>query len=137
MPLAYFAWQVAPDKLMSDTNHSHIRKYFHDRFVLLMLTINVFLTVVAVSSVLLRLGDTSNIYIQTYRSNLGLDGYFRGGVEQLIAFAVFAVLVLVGQFFLSLKFHSVRKQASWIMMILGSLLLVLTLLVSNALLELR
>lgn len=119
------------------TQNPHLRKYFHDRFVLLMLTINVFLTIVCVAFVLLRLGDTSNSYIQAYRSNLGLGGYQGGGVGQLISFAVFAVLVLIGQFFISLKFHAIRKHAAWTMMVLAALLLVLCLTVSNSLLGLR
>ncbi len=113
------------------------KKYFHDRFVLVMLTVNAFLAFVTVASILLRLGDTSNNYIQAYRSNLGLNAYSVGGVEQIISFAVFAVIVLVGQFVFSYKLHEIRKQVSWIVMLLGMLLLVLGLIVSNALLGLR
>lgn len=113
------------------------KKYFHDRFVLLMLTINVFLTFVCVVSILLRLGDTSNSYIQAYRSNLGLNEYSVGGVEQIIGFAVFSIVVLVGQLFLSLKLHGIRKEVSWIVMIGTGLLLLLSLIISNALLQLR
>ena len=119
------------------TDHSNIRKYFHDRFVLLMLTVNSFLTVVVIASVLLRIGDTSNSYIQSYRQNLGLNAYSAGGPEQIISFAVFAVFVLAGQFYISLKMHPIRKHVSWMIMLMGSLLLVLALIVSNALLQLR
>ena len=113
------------------------KKYFHDRFVLLMLTVNVFLTLVCVAAILLRLGDTSNSYIESYRANLGLNAYAVGGAEQIISFAVFAVAVLVGQFYISLKLYHVRKEISWIMMVLGMLLLVLAVVISNALLQLR
>lgn len=119
------------------TDHTKIKKYFHDRFVLLMLSVNLFLAFVAIASILLRLGDTGTSYIQSYRSNLGLDSYAVGGVEQIISFAVFALLVLGGQFYISLKLHPVRREVSWIVMMLGALLLVLTLIVSNALLRLR
>lgn len=113
------------------------KKYFHDRFVLLMLTINVFLAFVTVAMILLRLGDTSTSYIQSYRENLGLDAYSVGGASQIISFAVFSVLVLIGQFLISLQLHHIRKHASWTIMILGGLILMLSLIVSNALLELR
>lgn len=113
------------------------KKYFHDRFVLLMLTINVFLTFVIIALIMLRLGDTGASYVQSYRANLGLNAYKAGGVEQTISFAVFAVVVLAGQTWLSLKFHEIRKHASWIVMMLAFLLLVLTLIISNALLQLR
>lgn len=119
------------------TEQSHTRKYFHDRLVLLLLTINVFLTLICIAMILFRLGDTSNSYIQSFRPNLGVNAYSIGGAGQIISFAVFAVLVLVGQFFLSLRFHKIRKQVSWIVMLLAALLLVFTLLVSNSLLQLR
>ena len=113
------------------------RRYFHDRFVLLMLTLNAFLAFVVIASVLLRLGDTGNSYIQSYRANLGLNAYSVGGVGQIISFAVFAATVLVGQFYLSLRLYHIRKEVAWIVMILAFLLLLLTLLVSNSLLQLR
>lgn len=113
------------------------KKYFHDRFVLVVLTINVFLTLVVVAMVLLRLGDTGNSYIQAYRSNLGLNAYQVGGPGQIVSFAIFATATLVGQFWISLKFYAIRKHVSWFIMLLGTLLLVLSLIVSNALLQLR
>ncbi|MGI9028094.1 MAG: hypothetical protein ACR2FM_04635 [Candidatus Saccharimonadales bacterium] len=123
--------------MSTETSRQHLKKYFHDRFVLLMLTINIFLTFVAVAIILLRLGDTGNSYIQAYRSNLGFNQYQAGGVEQIISFAVFAVAVLVGQFVISLRFHSIRRHVSWSVMMLATLLLVLTLIISNSLLQLR
>lgn len=123
--------------MSNDTSRQHLKKYFHDRFVLLMLTINIFLAGITVVSVLLRLGDTDNSYIQAYRSNLRFEAYEVGGVEQIIAFVLFAAAVLVGQFFISLRFHSIRKHVSWIMMVLAALLLILGVIVSNSLLSLR
>lgn len=117
--------------------HSNTHKYFHDRFVLLMLTINIFLTFVCVATILLRLGDTGNSYIQSYRANLGLNAYSAGNIGQIISFAVFAVTVLIGQTIISLKLHSIRKHVSWIAMVMAMLLLVLCTIVSNALLQLR
>lgn len=113
------------------------RNYFHDRFVLFAFAINIFLTLAAIVNVVLRLGDTSDTYIQAYRSNLGLNGYSSGEAGQIISFAVFAVLVFFGQLFISLKLHGIRKHASWAVIVLATLLLVLTLIVSNALLQLR
>ena len=113
------------------------KKYFHDRFVLLMLTINIFLTFVIVAMILFRLGDTNNSYIQAYRSNLGLNAYSVGNVGQIISFAVFAVAVLVGQFIISLRLHAIRKHAAWTIMLMSMLLLILCLIISNRLLSLR
>ena len=113
------------------------KKYFHDRFVLFMLTVNSFLTVVTVASVLLRVGDTSDTFIQSYRSNLGLNAFTSGDAGQIFSFAVFAVLILVGQLFISMRLHAIRKHVSWIIMLLAMLLLIMTLIISNALLQLR
>ena len=113
------------------------KKYFNDRFVLLMLAVNLFLTVVTIASVLLRLGDTGNSYIKSYQANLGLDAYSVGGAEQLIAFPVFSVIVFVGMFFISMRLHHIRKHAAWIIMVLATLLLVLSLIIANSLLGLR
>lgn len=119
------------------TEHPHAKKYFHDRFVLLMLTINIFLTIVCIAAVLFRLGDTSSSYIDAYRANLGLDAYSVGGVSQIIAFAIFSVLVVVGQGFLSFRLHRIRKEVAWMVMALATLLLILSIIVSNSLLQLR
>lgn len=118
-------------------DHSNIRKYFHDRFVLLMLTVNIFITIVCIVTILLRLGDTSGSYIQSYRGNLGLNAYSVGGVEQIISFIVFAVAVLAGQVWISLKLHPLNKQASRVVMLMAMLLLILCVVVSNSLLQLR
>lgn len=115
----------------------NLKKYFHDRFVLLMLTINSFLTLLITASILLRLGDTNDIYIKSYRGNLGLSGYEAGGLGQILSFIIFAGFVLVMQFVLSLKVYHLRKQVAWTVMILSSLLLILSLIIANALLELR
>lgn len=116
---------------------SNPKNYFHDRVVLLLLTINTFLAFVTVATVLLRLGDTSNSYIQAYRSNLGLNAYSVGGADQIISFAVFAVIVLGGQFYISWRLHSIRRHAAWIIMMMATLLLVLSFVIGNALLQLR
>jgi hypothetical protein len=113
------------------------KKYFHDRFVLLMLTINSFLALFITASILLRLGDTSDVYIKSYRENLGLNGYEAGGLGQILSFIIFAGFILIMQFALSLRIYHLRKQVAWAVMILGGVLLLLSLIVSNALLELR
>lgn len=123
---------------MSRTDSNlQFRKYFHDRFVLLALTVNTFLTMLVIAFVFLNLGDTSGSYIQSYRSNLGLNAYQVGGPGQIISFAAFAVAAWMGQFVISLRFYGIRKHVSWIIMVLGTFLLILSLIVSNALIQLR
>lgn len=117
---------------MTDT-----RKFFHDRFVLFLLTINGFLTLVSVVVILLRLGGSEDNYIQSFRSNLGLSAITVGGVGEMITFALFAVGIFAASIFLGLQFHRVRQSSAWIVMLLTTLLLILNLIVVNALLDLR
>lgn len=128
---------------MAIASHEHangnslLKEYFHDRIVLLLLTVNIFIAILCVATVLLRLGDFGSNYIQSYRSNLGLNAYSVGGVGQMISFALYAVLVVVGQFFVSLRFYAIRRSVAWIVMLLATLLLVLCLIIGNSLLGLR
>lgn len=114
-----------------------IKTFFHDRFVLFLLTTNAFLVAVCAANVLLRLGDTNESYIQFYRSNLGLNSFSVGGVSELVSFPIFAGLLFFGHIWLGLRFYAVRKHAGWITLMLTTLLLLFCVIVSNALLQLR
>lgn len=113
------------------------KRYLHDRFVLFFLAINAFLLLAILVGVFFRLGDTSDGYIQQYRSNLGLNGYRVGGVGEMISFAIFGVMVFAFQLIISFRVYDIKKQAAWVVLVLSTLLLVLTLFVSSALIQLR
>lgn len=113
------------------------RPFFHDRLVLLLLTINAFLVAVCVATILLRLGDTSESYIAQYRANLGLDAYKVGGVREVLSFIPFAVIVFAFQLVVGVRMYHIRKRVTHIILLLTTLLLVLTLIVSYSLLTLR
>lgn len=117
---------------MTDT-----RKFFHDRVVLFLLTINGFLTVISVAVILLRLGGAGDNYIQSYRSNLGLSAITVGGVSEIISFVLFAVGLFVLHLFFAMQFHKIRVVSAWVVLLLTTLLLILNLIVANALLDLR
>lgn len=114
------------------------KKYFHDRLVLLLLTVNAFLTAVIAIVVLLRL-DASNTegYFVQYRANLGLNAYTVGDFVGLLSFIVFAVFVLTFHTFISIRVYHTRRNVAVTTLAFGTLLLALTLIVSNALLVLR
>ena len=117
---------------MTDT-----RRFFHDRVVLFLLTINGFLTLINVVVILLRLGGSGDNYIQAYRSNLGLSAITVGGVSELISFVIFAIGLFVFHLFFAIQFHKMRVVSSWVVMLLTTLLLILNFIVANALLDLR
>ena len=84
--------------------------------------------------------NRGNGYIVQCRdcSNLGNIGRFtKGSVTELLAFVVFAMLVLLIHIFLSLRTYRIHRQLAITILALGMLLLVLTIIVSNSLLVLR
>lgn len=114
------------------------KKYFQDRLVLLLLSINVFLATLGSILILLRL-DTgrSDEYFIMYRANLGLSAFTSGGLLDILSFIGFAVIVLVLHTVISMKAYNARRHFSTAFLGLATLLLVVSLIVSNALLELR
>lgn len=114
------------------------KKYFQDRLVLLLLSVNTFLALFGTVLVLLRLDSgRSDGYIVQYRANLGLDAFKTGGALDILAFIGFFVLVMAFQTALSIRIYSVRRHFATAILGMGLLLLAVGIIVSNALLELR
>lgn len=113
------------------------RPFFHDRLVLLLLTVNAVLAIFAAITAVLPIMDSSGAFIGEYRSNLGLDAYRAGGALDMVSFAVFVILVYGFQLFTSLRLYEIKKSVSLVVLMLTSVLLIFTLIVTNALLELR
>jgi hypothetical protein len=113
-------------------------KYFRDRMIMLLFSTNVFLALATSLFVLLRLSSNhGNGYIVQYRSNLGIDAFKTGNVTGLLSLVAFALLVVVIHVLLSLRVYNIHRQLSVVILGLGVLLLVLSIIVSNALLVLR
>lgn len=113
-------------------------KYFHDRVILLLLSTNVFLALASSIFMLLRLSSNhGNGFIVQYRANLGIDAFKTGGVSELLSFIGFALLVLAVHVALSLRTYRIHRQVAVAILALGVLLLLLSIIVSNALLVLR
>ena len=114
------------------------KRYFHDRTVLLLLSVSTFLVLLSTLLILWRLGNNhSNGYIVQYRANLGISAFQTGRVSDLLAFTVFSILVLVVHAILSIRIYPVQRQFAITILGLGVLVLLVALIVSNALLVLR
>jgi len=115
------------------------KKFFHDKLILSLLSINIFLAVICVLLVLLRFGagGASNDYIVQFRANLGISSFKTGSLGSILSFAVFSVLVTAINAILSFKAYPIRRQLSLAILALGSIIMILTLIVSNAILGLR
>ena len=114
------------------------KKYFQDRLVVLLLSINILLTIIGSLSILFHIsGQHSQVYIAEYRSNLGLSAYRPGSVTTFVAFAAFMVLVLVFHTLLSIRVYRLHRQFALAVLAMGLMLIVLAAVVSNSLLGLR
>lgn len=114
------------------------KKYFHDRLILLLLSVNVFLTFLASIWVLFKLDSGRSAgYIVQYRSSLGISALKTGDAGELVAFIGFALLVLAIHFVLSMRVYPIKREVSIVILMLGGLLLLGSIIVSNALLVLR
>jgi hypothetical protein len=113
------------------------KSYFHDRVILLLLSINVFLALLASVLVLLRLDSNRGNYIVQYRANLGISAFSTGHTSEILAFIAFAGLVVAVHSVISMRMYKVHRPLSITILSLGILLLTLSTIVSNALLVLR
>jgi hypothetical protein len=115
----------------------HIPKnYFHDRLVLLVLTISLFMAVAGSLLLLFQLDPSRSVYVLQYRSNLGLGSAFESNTPSgMLRFIGFFVIVLAFHVVLSMRTYHLRRKFSVAVLYMGTVLLALGILVSNALLE--
>ncbi len=114
------------------------KKYFHDRLILFLLSINAFFTLLTSILILLRLDSNStDSYLVQYRSNLGIGGYqYQSNGATFFTIILFAVIIFVINTILSMRIYDEKRDFSVVILSLGTLLVVLTLIVSNAMLVL-
>ncbi len=114
------------------------KKYLHDHIVLLLLSTNVILALLTAILMVVRLSTShGNGYIVQYRSTLGINDFKTGTLIDLLSFVVFAALVVGAHTVLSIRAYRVHRQVAIAILSLGTLLLILGLIISNALLVLR
>ena len=114
------------------------KRYIHDRLVLLLLTANAFFTILTAITILLRLDSArSQGYIVQYRPSLGLSAFYKGDSLGILSFAVFSLIILVFNTILSIRVYRIRRYFSVTVLGMGLLLIILSLVISNALLILR
>lgn len=113
------------------------KKYFQDRFILLFLSCSLFAVVLNSLLTLLRLDSSRGSYIVQYRGNLGLSAYKSGDSSTFLALVVFGLMIFGFQILLSIKAYNIRRSVAIAISALCLLLILLTIIVSNALLALR
>jgi hypothetical protein len=114
------------------------KKYLHDKPILSLVSVTIFLAFACAVLVLLRLDSSSGSgYIVQYRANLGISAFKTGSVTAIISFAVFAIVFAAVNVILSVRIYSIRRQLAGTFLCMGILVLILAIIVSNALLVLR
>lgn len=115
------------------------QKYFHDKFILLLASSNVFLAFLCTVLIMLRVGvgQGSSDYIVQYHANLGISAFKSGSLTDILGFVFFALFVAAATIMLSLKTYRLHRRLSVTVLSLGFFLLLLTVIVSNSLLGLR
>ena len=114
------------------------KKYFQDRVVLALLSVNAFLAFAATFLIVVRLdGSSEDTYTISYRSNLGLDGFTAGSMSYFACFVLLSIFVLLFHSYLSMRLYEIRKLAALAVLVLAVLLLSLIIIVTNALFVLQ
>lgn len=110
------------------------KSYFRDHFVLFLLTVNSFLAILAAIIVFLRLSSARGSgFIVQYRSNLGVSAFKTGSVTEIVGFAIFALVILAINVFMSIKTYDIHRHLAIAILSLGMLLIALDIIISNAL----
>lgn len=115
------------------------KRYLHDKIILALVSVNIFLALICVVFILLRFGASSgaNGYIVQYRQNLGIGAFKTGSLGSILSFAAYGPIVAIVNIFLSIRMYHIKRELSLIVLSIGILLLTLAVIVSNALLVLR
>jgi len=111
------------------------QKYFHDRTVLLIISISSFLTLLGGMMTLLRIDSgRSQSYTVEWRANLGISAFKMGSAYEIQAFALFMVATLLITTLLSYRVYKHHRQYAVAVLGLGLILTSAAVIVSNALL---
>src|SRR5579872_6114595 len=116
-------------------------KFFKDHFILLLMTVNLFLCIVALVFITVRLSSvhSTNYIIQCRNCSdpNAVNKFITGSVVDMIGFIVFSIIVLIANGTLSYRVFVINRKLSVAILGMGIVLQVLTLIITNALFILR
>ncbi len=113
-------------------------RYFHNRSILLLLIINSVLVLIGSILILFRLDSgTSTNYIIEYRANYGIGEFQRGFALDVAGFIFFMLINFAICIFISLRTFPLRKHIAVVVLAICTLLNIMTIIVSDALMRLR
>ena len=116
-------------------------KFFKDHYILLLMTVNLFLCIIALVFIIVRLSSvhSTNYIIQCRNCSdpNAVNKFISGSIIDMIGFIVFSVIVLVSTGALSYRVFLINRRLSVAVLGMGIVLQVLTLIITNALFILR
>lgn len=114
------------------------KKYLHDRLILLLLTLIAILVVIGVSLVLLRFDPSRNpTTTAAYRPNITGTQYQSGKPIDIYLLAIFMIFTSATALFLSIRTYYIRRFVSVFILSSTVFLLIISMIVSNALISLQ
>lgn len=113
------------------------KKYIHDKLILLLASSNIFLAFLCIVSLLLGLSNGTESFIVEYRPNLGIGAFQTGNALDMASFGVFGIIIATLSIILSINTYRVRRALSVLILSSGIILLLMTVVISNALIGLR
>lgn len=112
------------------------KRYTHDRTVLLLLTVNIFLTLLITLLVMLALtGSADKVLTIEHRPSLGLGANTVGTTFDMASLVVFPLLVLSVNTILSVKVYPIRRHFGIVVLGMATMLISLSGIVSYYLLQ--
>ena len=114
------------------------KKFFHDRTVLLLITLMAILVVIGVSVVLLRFDVSRNpTTIVAYRPNITGTQYISGKPIDIYSLAVFMIMASVAAVLISSRVYNAKRYAALFMLSSTIFLLILSTIVANSLISIQ
>lgn len=111
------------------------KNYLHDRIVLLLLSVNAFLTLMGTVLIFWQMSSgRGNTYLVTFRDLGGIPIYRYGKAADFFAFVLLLFFLLVLHAALSAKVYAHHRSYALSILGLGTLLSILTIIVSTSLL---
>lgn len=114
------------------------KKFFHDRLVLLLVTVVAMLMVIGVSLVLLTFDAGKNpTTIVAYRPTIFASNLQSGKPIDIYSLAVFMIFISVASVVIGAKIYSVKRYLSVFMLAASIFLLILSIIVSHSLISIQ
>jgi hypothetical protein len=114
-------------------------KYFHDRSVLLLLTLNSLLVVTGILFVLLHLDSSKGAayIVQCRLCDTAAHEFKSGSAFDMTGFMLYLVITFGLSIFISRRVYNERRHVALVVMAMASILAIFSLLVSYSLFTLR